>query len=286
MRILVADDSRVARQIVIRTLRQAGFAHAEVIEAGTGRELLEAVRAQDPDLVLADWHMPEVSGIDALAMLRAGGSRVAFGFVTCDGSDETRARARAEGAQFLILKPFTAETFAEQLEPVATGAPPPPAALATPCPSAVRALLTGLLDKPVTVAPTAPLAPGPANPCTVAVYVDDSLRIRAVIGCDLPLSVHAGAAIGLLPPATAHASVESGALTEQLAENLGEVLNVAGSLFDAPGAPHLRLHDVHPAGVPTPPHLLAHCLTLGSREDLTVQIAGYGTGALSVVLTA
>lgn len=115
MKILVADDSRVMRQIVIRTLRQAGFGGHDVVEAENGRIAMEAVLADAPDLVLSDWNMPEMNGIDCLVGLRAAGCAVPFGFVTSEGSDDMRARAAAAGALFLIAKPFTAETFTEAL---------------------------------------------------------------------------------------------------------------------------------------------------------------------------
>jgi two-component system chemotaxis response regulator CheY len=122
MQIVVADDSRVMRQIVIRTLRQAGLGGHDILEAGNGRETVELVHTASPDLVLSDWNMPEMNGIDALTTLRAAGSPVPFGFVTSEGSEEMRARAEAAGALFLIAKPFTPETFAEAIGPVLAGA--------------------------------------------------------------------------------------------------------------------------------------------------------------------
>lgn len=118
MKILVVDDSRVMRQIVTRTLRQAGFGHHEVVEAGNGAEGIGAVRDEQPDLVLSDWNMPEMNGIDCLAALRAAGSSVAFGFVTSEGSEEMRQRAASAGAAFLIAKPFTPEAFDDALRGV------------------------------------------------------------------------------------------------------------------------------------------------------------------------
>ncbi|WP_104105548.1 response regulator [Nocardioides sp. 616] len=118
MKILVADDSRVMRQIIIRTLRQAGYAGHEVVEAENGRQAVDLVSRERPDLVLSDWNMPEMSGIDALAVIRASGSTVPFGFVTSEGSDDMRTRAASAGAQFLIAKPFTPEVFAEMISAV------------------------------------------------------------------------------------------------------------------------------------------------------------------------
>jgi two-component system chemotaxis response regulator CheY len=115
VKILVTDDSRVMRQIVVRTLRQAGFAGHEIIEAENGKQCVDLVNSEQPGLVLSDWNMPEMNGIDALMALRAVGNQVPFGFVTSEGSDDMRARATAAGALFLIAKPFTAETFQEHL---------------------------------------------------------------------------------------------------------------------------------------------------------------------------
>ena len=119
MKILVADDSRVMRQIVVRTLRQAGYADAEIVEAVDGRDGLQKVRAEQPDLVLSDWNMPEMSGLDFLQALRASGDSRPFGFVTSEGSDAMRATADANGANFLIAKPFTPEMFRDAVSAVA-----------------------------------------------------------------------------------------------------------------------------------------------------------------------
>jgi two-component system chemotaxis response regulator CheY len=115
MKILVVDDSRVMRQIVIRTLRQAGYEDEEICEAGDGREACALTASEQPDLVMSDWNMPEMSGIECLRALRAAGNDVPFGFVTSEGSAEMRDQAAAAGAMFLIAKPFTAEDFSEAL---------------------------------------------------------------------------------------------------------------------------------------------------------------------------
>jgi two-component system chemotaxis response regulator CheY len=118
VKILVTDDSRVMRQIVIRTLRQAGYDDHDVIQAENGREAFELVGSEKPDLVLSDWNMPEMTGLECLQALRASGSTVPFGFVTSEGSPEMRERAEGAGALFLIAKPFTADTFRDALDGV------------------------------------------------------------------------------------------------------------------------------------------------------------------------
>lgn len=117
MRVLVVDDSKAMRLIVMRTLRQAGL-KVEVSEAGDGKQALGVIRETPPDLVMCDWNMPEMSGIELLTALRAEGNGVKFGFVTTESTPEMRAKATEAGALFLIAKPFTAETFQETLGPL------------------------------------------------------------------------------------------------------------------------------------------------------------------------
>ena len=71
MKVLIVDDSRAMRMIVKRTLRQAGFSGLHVEEAGNGKEALESIEAGAPDLVLTDWNMPEMTGIELLHALQA-----------------------------------------------------------------------------------------------------------------------------------------------------------------------------------------------------------------------
>lgn len=116
MRVLIADDSRVMRQIVVRTLRQAGF-EWEVVEAEDGQQALAYATSQPFDLILSDWNMPNMLGIEMLQQLRALGNQTPVGFVTSEGSQQMRDIAANSGASFLIAKPFDASTFQQILGP-------------------------------------------------------------------------------------------------------------------------------------------------------------------------
>ena len=115
MKILIVDDSKAMRMIVKRTLRQAGFGDHEIVEAEDGVQGLEAMQSQSPDVVLSDWNMPNMSGIEFLKALRATGDATSFGFITSESSSEMRAEALGAGAMFLITKPFTADSFQQEL---------------------------------------------------------------------------------------------------------------------------------------------------------------------------
>ena len=118
MKILIVDDSRAMRMIVARTLRQAGLNGHDVLEAENGRQAMEMVKAEEPDLVLSDWNMPEMSGLEFLRTLRASGSAIPFCFITSEGSEDMRTQAEAAGAFGVISKPFSAEAVADALATV------------------------------------------------------------------------------------------------------------------------------------------------------------------------
>jgi len=115
MRILIVDDSRAMRMIVARTLRMAGYDEHELVEAVDGLHALEVVAQEPPDVVLCDWNMPQMSGLELLTALRSAGWTIPFGFVT---SEASRIAALEAGAMFLVAKPFTPEDFQDVLDPV------------------------------------------------------------------------------------------------------------------------------------------------------------------------
>jgi two-component system, chemotaxis family, chemotaxis protein CheY len=118
MKILVVDDSRAMRMIVRRTLKQAGYADAEVAEAEDGAQALAMIESYEPDLVLSDWNMPNMSGLELLERMRRRGDGRTFGFVTSEGSPNMRELAAESGANFLISKPYDSESFRETLHQI------------------------------------------------------------------------------------------------------------------------------------------------------------------------
>ena len=116
---LVVDDSRAVRMILAKTLRELGF---EVREAGNGREALDLIAADKPSwqLVLADWNMPEMNGLELLQALRRdpdlAGLTVVM--VTTETELDHMATALAEGANEYVMKPFTKDILVEKLQMV------------------------------------------------------------------------------------------------------------------------------------------------------------------------
>jgi two-component system, chemotaxis family, chemotaxis protein CheY len=115
MRALVVDDSRVMRTIIARIVKMLGF---EVIEAGHGLEALELLRAwPDTGLVLVDWNMPVMNGLELVIALRAdpGWSALTVVMVTTESELGEVDKALEAGANECVMKPFTPEILLDKL---------------------------------------------------------------------------------------------------------------------------------------------------------------------------
>src|SRR5262245_18636289 len=115
MRALVIDDSRTVRTIIRKALGEVGL---EVAEAANGREGLEQLRAnEDVQIVLVDWNMPEMNGLEFVRAVRAERAYdpVRIMMVTTETEQEQVVRALEAGANEYLMKPFTKEVLVAKL---------------------------------------------------------------------------------------------------------------------------------------------------------------------------
>jgi two-component system, chemotaxis family, chemotaxis protein CheY len=116
---LVVDDSRAVRMILSRTLKEIGF---EVREAANGREALAVIESEKAavTLVLADWNMPEINGLELVKQLRQQPdlSSLVVVMVTTETELDQMVAALEAGANEYIMKPFTKDILIEKLQMV------------------------------------------------------------------------------------------------------------------------------------------------------------------------
>jgi two-component system chemotaxis response regulator CheY len=114
MRALVIDDSRTVRLIIGKILTELGL---EVSEAANGREGLERLQQSPVELVLVDWNMPEMNGLDFIKTVRSQRTYdpVRLVMVTTETEQEQVMRALDAGANEYVMKPFTREILVAKL---------------------------------------------------------------------------------------------------------------------------------------------------------------------------
>jgi two-component system chemotaxis response regulator CheY len=106
------------RRIIINTLNKLG--HTEVVEASNGREGLERLAVSPVDLIITDWNMPEMTGIEFIRAFRANDQlpQVPVLMVTTNAAKDDIVEALRAGVTNYVVKPFTPDTMKEKIESV------------------------------------------------------------------------------------------------------------------------------------------------------------------------
>ena len=118
MKILVVDDFATMRRIIKNILTQLGFKN--IIEADDGTTALNVLKSEKISLIISDWNMPKMTGLDLLKAVRADASmtNTPFIMVTAEAQQDNIILAvKAKVSQY-IVKPFTAETLSEKLNKI------------------------------------------------------------------------------------------------------------------------------------------------------------------------
>ncbi|MBI1950893.1 MAG: sigma-54-dependent Fis family transcriptional regulator [Acidobacteria bacterium] len=108
--VLVVDDEQNVRKVLGALLTQAGYL---VASAASGKEALEQVRSQDPDLVICDLKMPGMDGLEVLVEMRAEFPEIPVVLLTAHGTVETAVEAMKRGAHDFLTKPFDRDKILE-----------------------------------------------------------------------------------------------------------------------------------------------------------------------------
>jgi two-component system chemotaxis response regulator CheY len=118
MKILIVDDFATMRRILRNILKQIGFTN--ITEADNGKNALKELKKGNYDLVLCDWNMPEMPGIDLLNTVRSDDQLkgIPFVMVTAEAQKDNILEAVKAGVSSYIVKPFTAETVGTKLNKI------------------------------------------------------------------------------------------------------------------------------------------------------------------------
>ena len=121
IKILVVDDFKTMRKIIKNILTQLGFKN--IIEADDGTTALELLKKQKVDLIISDWNMPKMNGLELLKTVRSDDNLkdIRFIMVTAEAQKENVIEAIKHGVNQYVVKPFTPKTLKEKLEKIFGG---------------------------------------------------------------------------------------------------------------------------------------------------------------------
>jgi len=301
-RILIVDDSRAIQAIVRRVIERIGYPALQLQVASNGEQALRAVDSFRPHLVLSDWHMPEMSGLEMFQMLRQNGhGQLKVGFITTETTPALLDEARRNGAAFILHKPFRDSDLVGEVTqvlpvpaadaaaageaamadvPAATDAPVQQLALIAN--DALQALIKrnmgeipfrliehdGLALRELTDQNMLAVYSGPGRPLAAVAVLDT--RAVCIIG---------GGAAGMMPAAVRPA-IASGQPTARMVELSSRFLQEAGGLMKGVSPQGLVLGKV--SMVPQSLPMLSELLSRSQwRVDSRISVPGYGEGRLS-----
>lgn len=117
LKCLVVDDSGITRRILVNSLRAVGF--TKIVEAVDGRQALE-VCTSDVDIVVTDWNMPGMSGVELVRSLRASRELASIPviLITARSGKDDVIEAAGVGVDGYVIKPFTPEVLKAKIEEV------------------------------------------------------------------------------------------------------------------------------------------------------------------------
>lgn len=118
MKVLIVDDFATMRRIMKNILKQIGFTN--IIEADDGTTALEELKNNSIDLIISDWNMPKMTGLDLLKTVRGSDEfkNIPFLMVTAEAQKQNVIDAVQAGVSNYVVKPFTAEAISEKIQKI------------------------------------------------------------------------------------------------------------------------------------------------------------------------
>ena len=111
-RLLLVDDEENLRSMLDAALRHSGF---DVVPVGSGREALDAVKAERPELIVLDVMLPDIDGFEVCRRLRTEGDRTPVLFLTARDATEDTVRGLTLGGDDYLVKPFSLEELVARI---------------------------------------------------------------------------------------------------------------------------------------------------------------------------
>ncbi|MCE2572159.1 response regulator [Motilimonas eburnea] len=292
MKILIVDDSKAMQAIVKRSLKACGYGGCDMQLASDGVEALAIIKQWHPDIVLSDWYMPKMTGIELLAAVNKAQLDVKIGFVTSETEAVKIQQAKQAGARFVLSKPFTDEALYQAMLPLldeedneASASQDRPELIRLPKVEAIHTIVNAFARKEVLIES---VPSGPFHnrwlPCFLAVFVDPAKRVRAVAVVDFAgLAILAASMEGLDDPKLREI-VNKKALPKAMMANVNRLFKVLGTnLLDPKTGDFLALQSINFAAKSMPKLEKMFNKPNQERVDVELAVLGYGQGYLTIV---
>lgn len=298
MRILIVDDSKAMQVILRRGVEKIDCESMEIQVTDDGLKALDIIRVWRPSLVLSDWHMPEMTGIELLNAINREMLDINVGFVTTETSSERVKEAKNAGAKFILNKPFNDEALHQTVLPYFTSnseldeheesdeSTSNSGTITLPSIGMITKILNVVSKNTVNVE-MAPLATYESSwsPCLLGLFADtEENKVRAISILNLPAACILGGSIDALPGSIVQSHIDDRTIPQPILDNCEKLLRViSATIKDQNGKGEMLLRSVNFV-----PKVFPKIETLfkkpeSERVDYEISIPGYGQGSLTII---
>jgi len=286
VKILIVDDSRAMQAIVRRAVMETGIDALDIQTASSGHDALNQVQSFKPDVVLTDWHMPGMTGLQMVQTMRQMGLRDTYvGFVTTETQNDRVQEALNNGANFVLNKPFKDEELREKLGAIANKISSKPIifkpitleGLTTVVRETLKEVPFRLVEKELTSADL-------SKENLLALYRSEITKaLTAVAVLDLPALTMMGAGALGMQPADVKPLIETESPTEDIQNQAADFLGRAATAMRAekPGELSMLKQSLVSKDFAKLQELLRHNR---GQAYFKLDIPGYGSGRMGFLL--
>ena len=299
MRFLVVDDSRAMQLIIKRGLQKLDI-KSEIKTTDNGEFALDIIREWKPDLVLTDWHMPVMGGMELINKIQREMLDIKIGVITTETAEDPLAVARSAGALFIIHKPFEQQDLVNAVIPIikinsteessnAEKIVPDTAVkqrFTLPSASSFAKIVNALTQHEVLVESVEPIELySKQRPCLVGLFDDgSSTAIRAVCVLELKAACVLGAAINDVATEKVKEAITLKTIEGPILDGCSILLNLLNtSIYDVSNLNALQLRSINVVPQIFPKLESIYQLSKNGRSDFEVAVMGFGEGLMTII---
>jgi CheY-like chemotaxis protein len=303
MKFLIVDDSPAMQTIIRRSLEKAGYEDNDFKMAEDGNVALDLIREWEPDLVLTDWHMPNMTGLELLQKMKQQMLDFKVGLITTETDPKCIVQAKEAGALFVLHKPFELTEFQRTILPIVQGSVEGENLLTNhdskddltqyelqlPSLASLSKILDGFTVKDITLDK---VKPGEIDysklPYVMALFNDHEQDvIKAICIMDINAAVILGCAFDNESSDVFKKTLKSKSLNKKHLDNNKRLLKMVSALFYNPvNQQNLDLKSVHTIAKPFDRLDKLGATSADKRIDITLSAKDYGEGQMILMAVA
>lgn len=296
MKILIVDDSKATLEIVRRALEDFGYRRLSIQKTNSAKKALELIESWQPDILLTDWYMPEMTGLNLIASTKSAHPHIKSAMITTVEDREQIEQALTAGASFVLSKPFEDSELHRALLPLVQGLEEDElvleaesdvqAELALPKLSQLAKLLSKEVGVPILVNNIQTQQFDETKvPCLLAVYEDsENQRLKAVAMLDVYAVCVLAQGGRKVADTDLQQAVHNKMVSKPIIDQCRQVLDKTSIAFlDSNSRKSLRLKSVNFVAKPFEKLETLYRKSAESRLDFSCQSGQMAQGKITVV---